>query len=539
MKKFQQLVFGLSLSFLGLSGCRFNSFDQEVIPDMKKTGTREYPLSYALKDGMSGLFVIEKHSDGTVLAELQVKGMDSGKRYFGKISKSNASDASAVSDIADLGEIDPVTGICKSWVKLNYQNNQILFDSLIQANAMVRVVEVQLNTNNNKASEVLRGDIGSNVLTADSSSFLFKQLESSGVEGKLNVRQRENGVFLLTATIQGLEQSQSLPLNYYKGDYATGSFVKVAEITKYSVGTTSITFGFPWLEGDISVFDTARGFLALESDTAQPGNLVILSLCNFGGNTVSGNQKKYFLFNPTDSSLAGSLLFQEIGASGSPLRLTYQSLKPDDGLNRYLSLHVGTTLDPTDSIFVRKVSNTTPSVFQNIPDGSGGYLTFEKLQQWNVNARLVEDLSFSNLSGSADIGQNEIEPADSIVRSLSLSNPDLPSYTGTLIFRPRKNGKVLVHIRLTESYAGIENSIVIKDGPVSSDFTPYQDGLAQFKISFNGTSVGQSVKETHKLLNGNGQEATWNSLKSFTGLGNYMEHNFTDEYVYPLSRGIL
>ena len=541
MKQIEFLVLWISATVFLLSGCKMNSFEVDVVPDFKGNASKVYPLNVVIKQGLSGSFRIEKHTDGTALSELTVTGMEAGKRYFGKISKSNASDFSAVTDIADLGELDFSTGKCKSWIRLDYLNRKILFDSLVTANAMVRVLEVQLNSNNNKASEVIRGDIGSNVLTNDSSKFQFEQKDASGISGSLGIRQRENGVFLLTASITGLTGSQSLPLSYFRGDFATGSFVKVAQITKYSVGTGSVTFGFPWINGNIAAFDTTKGFLALESDSAQPGNLVLLSICNFGGNKVSGNQKEYSLYNPSDSSLTAKLLFQEIGAVGSPLRVTYIPVKPDDGLTRYLSFHVGTTLDPTDSIFVRKVSNTESTVFQNVRDGSGNDLTFDKLMQWNANARIVEDpLGFSNVSGSADLGLNEVLSTDSIVRSLDMPGPDFPTYGGTLIFRPRKNGNVIIHIRLNESYAGVENFVEIKSGPMPSNFDPYISNGSLFKVTFNGTSVGQAVKESINLKNGSGVPAIWSDLKSASGAGqgNFAEHNFLDEpTIYPLCRG--
>ena len=538
MKQIQFLVLWVTAVVLMVAGCKMNSFEVDVVPDLKGNGAKVYPMNVVIKQGLSGSFRIEKHTDGSVLSELSVTGMEAGKRYFGKISKSNASDFSAVTDIADLGEIDFSSGKCKSWVRLDYRNKNILFDSLVVANAMVRVLEVQLNSNNNKASEVLRGDIGSNVLTNDSSKFQFEQKDASGISGSLGIRQRENGVFLLTASIAGLTGSQSLPLSYFRGDFATGDYVKVAQITKYSVGTSSITFGFPWISGNIAAFDTTKGFLALESDTAQPGNLVLLSICNFGGNKVSGNQKEYSLYNPSDSSLTARLLFQEIGAVGSPLRVTYIPVKPDDGLTRYLSFHVGTTLDPTDSIFVRKVSNTEATVFQKVRDRNGNDLTYDKLMQWNVNARIVEDpLGFSNVSGSADLGINEVLSTDSIVRSLDSPSPVFPAYGGTLIFRPRKNGNVIIHIRLNESYAGVENYVEIKAGPLPSNFDPYPSNGSLFKVTFNGTSVGQAVKESMNFTTGTGLPAVWSDLKSAAGQGNFAEHNFPDDLVYPLCRG--
>jgi hypothetical protein len=516
-----------------LLACTKSAFEEIPVPSDPGISSRTYPLDKPREIGFSGTFSIKKLTDGTSRGELRINGCKSGFRYFGKISASNASDDNNITDIADLAEIAASTGTSNSWLEKDYDNNRLLFDSLLTANAMVRILE--LDTKKNQLVEVLRGDIGSNTLLPDSVVYNFDEVNQSGISGKLVIRQRVNGNFIAVSQFSGLGFTTPKELSFYTGNYASSNFSKLNKISSITENQTEYTFGIPWYRGTIHLFDTLKGFIGIELSGDVP---VLQSICNFGGNKSTGNQYRYNLYNPGDSSVAGNILFEEIGAAGSPLQLTFSSSGPNDGVSRYLTFHRGTTLDPTDSIMVRKVSNAGTTVFQNISDGNGGYLTYQKLLQWNANARLVEDpIGFSNVTGSADIGLNEIDNSDSIVRSLSTPSPDYPTFSGTLIFRPRKSGKVILHIRLSEAYAGVENSIAIKQGPVPATFIPYQESGTLFKVIFNGTSVGQSVKETHDVLSASADPAIWQSVKSAYGQGNYVEHNFSDDFVYPLSRG--
>ena len=73
-----------------------------------------------------------------------------------------------------------------------------------------------------------------------------------------------------------------------------------------------------------------------------------------------------------------------------------------------------------------------------------------------------------------------------------------------------------------------------------SNFDPYISNGSLFKVTFNGTSVGQAVKESKNLTTGSGLPAIWSDLKSASGAGpgNFAEHNFLDEpTIYPLCRG--
>lgn len=519
---------------VAILSCNRSSFEDLPIPSDPGIASKTYPLDRPRVAGFSGDFTIQKLNDGTARALIRINGCKAGFRYFGKISASNASDDNNIKDIADLNEISSGSGTSTTWIEKDYNNIRLLYDSLLVADAMVRILE--LDTKTSQLYEVLRGDIGSNTLLPDSAVFSFKEVNASGINGEVVIRQRLNGNFIAVSKFTGLDFSRSMELSFYNGNYASSNFSKLNKISSINENISEYSFGIPWCKGSIQLFDTLKGFLGIEEAGDVP---VMQSVCNFGGNKSTGNQYRYFLYNPTDSSIAGNILFEEIGAAGSPLQLTYFSSGPNDGVNRYISFHRGTTLDPTDSIFVRKVSNVGATVFQNVDDGSGGYITFQKLFQWNTNARIVEDpLGFSNVSGSADLGQNEVLSTDSIVRSLNMPSPSYPTYGGTLIFRPRKNGNVIIHIRLNESFAGIENNIEIKSGPMPPDFNPYASNGSLFKVTFNGTSVGQAVKESINFRTGAGLPAVWSDVKSASGQGNFVEHNFPDDYIYPLSRGL-
>lgn len=533
MDRFYKACYGIFLVLLGaIQGCKINEFEGNILPNDPGISTKTYPLEFPSKAGYGGSITFSKAEDGTSLVSFQLAGLQANSRYFGKLSVSNAADFANSADLADLGEISGSTGTGKYWLKKNYKNKALLFDSLLVMDAKVRILEIDPAILSPK--EVLRGDIGSNALLEGKKSFTFQSLNASGISGQTEVRQRINGKFFLTSTLGGIESGQSLPVSFFRGIYETGDFKKVDYLGNYSAGQEKAYYSYAGWVGNLGLLDTLIGFLGVEAQNSTADSIRLVSICNFGGNQSSGRTKTYSLFKESDSSLIANLNFYEVG---SKLRMKFQPVDIPGGNQLYLSLNRNNALSSPDSFFYKPISPGQILEFSNVGNGSGGILNFDDLSTWNAHARITEQ-GFSNEIGKADLGANEILLTDSIIGNLSEPNP-IGGFTGKVIFRPRVNNRVVCYYFLSGSEGFVQNNLVVRDGPKPANFNPLEVTPISIRIATFTGGVPGPLKGISNAANAQNEAIDWNLIKGKKTDGSYLEYHFEDsgEIQQIFSRG--
>ena len=496
-----------------------------------------FPLNKPQFPGYAGDFLLTKLVDGTASGKLQLRGLKQGKRYFGKLSKTSVSNPNAVIDFADLGECSTEKTNTERHLKTDYRNQTLKFDSLLLVEGVIRILE--LDPAGGFPREVLRGDFGSNLLLPDEKNIQVSEAGQSGFNGNLIFKQRKNGNLLFSGNISGLSGSDQLILSYFRGS-PDGSFQRtkpaLGQISAENAG--SFSFSFPASgDGGLNGLDTLQGFIGFELPNQSEDSLDLKAIANFGGNTPTGNKMAYPVYSSLDSAVIAMVELIEIGQPGSPLRMKFQ-LKPTfNNQNQYLSLHRGTALDPADTILSVKIPANGKFELKQIPDGNGGLLRFNSIDTWNAHIRLAENdpLGESNLSGSTDIGANEVLREDSVTAYLTEQNPSF-NITGYLIFRKRKNGNLLSYFRLSSTQSGVENNLLIRTGP--KPLAIYDTTATICRIAaFNGINPGL-YKGFSKPAKPNGIPFTRTELQQAKTENSYLEYSFSDSGDFQvISRG--
>jgi hypothetical protein len=516
-------------------GCKINEFEGNVLPADPGIETKVYPLPFPFKEGFRGELTFSKIGDGSTLVKFQISGTKSGNRYFAKLSVSNAADFANNADLADLGEISGETGTGSYWLKKNYKNHPLLFDSLLIMDAKVRIIEIDQADLSPK--EVLRGDIGSNALLEGSRSFLFSEIDSSGISGRVEIKQRQNGKFILNAIVSGIPQGKSLPVYFFRGNFETGEFSRIGYLGNYSSGQESAYYGYDAWAGGLVSLDTLAGFLGIESIN-ELGDTLLVAASNFGGNKASGKKKSYGIYSEADSALIGNLTFEELGKN---LKMTFEPIQIPQNESFLLTFNKSNSLSAPDSFFTLAIHPTKKRTVQNPRKSSDQVLKFDDLESWDAHAIVAKE-GFSSILGKADLGINEIIKTDSLVKTLSEINPNSQGYSGTIVFRPNKRGKILAFYRLNNSIPFAENNLIIRNGPKPSSFEISDTTATAMQIgSFLGGTAGVEVRGKSIVWLPGNVWADWSLLLILKSQDAYLEYNFSDSgYIQEIfSRGPL
>lgn len=522
------------ICLLALHACKTPVIEPEAALPPGTGSVLVYPLDKTSFPGFSGEFRLEKLSDGTASGKILLKGFNPARRYFGKISRTDASNPNAVFDVADLHELD-AAGMSLAHLKKDYSNKPIFFDSLRNLEGVVRVLEI--NPEGGATREVLRGDFGSSLILGETKTFPISDLSQSGFTGSLTFKQRANGNLLFTGSLNGLAGTNQLELYYFRGS-PEGNNLRIRKLGQISSeNAPAFNLSFPENLPGLEALDTLGGFIAFEELGISPDSTDFKALTLFGGNIPTGNRVEYPLYSFADSILLAKVEFAEYGQAGSSLRMKFSSLPGTNLSNQFISIHRGLWLDAANKIASFRIPASGKFETASIPDGSGGFLTFSEISSWNAHLRLSGDSLGSNLSGIADIGANEVLKTDSMGSILSELNPSF-NIGGSVLFKKRRNGNVLACFRLSSTQSGVENNLFIRSGPkpaAISDTTAMKLRVA----TFNGINPG-FYKGFSVVRKADDTVAKWQDLLDERLQGSYLEFSFFDSGDFQvMSRGDL
>jgi hypothetical protein len=518
----------LLAGFTALAGCQVQEIPQPLPVVAGPIQSERYLLSIALQPGFSGTLELGRVAGQDVQSTLTLSGMIPGRRYFGRLSRSNAADFSPPVDFADLGETGS-GGIVTIRLPKDYVNQPILFDSLINSNTFVRILESEPGKGGFR--EVLRGDIGSNVLKSETLTFGFNPGPGApDAGGTMQIVQRKNLNCLLALNPSGLPAGQNLKLNLFRGVYETGSFERVATLGTFLTSSTEVQrYPLPYKPGSLNFFDTLQGFVALENDSQK------LAVASFGGNRVTGSPLEFKLVGPADSALRAKVVFEALGSGAIRMKFLPVDI-PAGNEPLYLGLHRNTVFDNPDTLQTWIIPRTGSTFFQNIRPETG-IRRLEDIRDLDACFRVSEDrFNANNPVANGDIGQNEVEL--SFLEKAALNIPVSEGFGGSLLFRKRRNQEVLFFYKLSNSQGFIENRLVIRQGPRPSSTLPSDTTQTLFRLAVFPGANGGPVNGSSNLQKPDGSRVLWSDLLLKKSEGAYPEHFFDDSGdFYLLSRG--
>ncbi len=466
------------------AGCQRKIYEDPQ-PGLSSTEATTYTLDLVLEEGFSGSFELTRQQDGTALGRLQVSGTKPGRTYYGLITSGAANAFAGVSiPIADLKKLD-AAGASTTWLYEDYRNQPMRFDSLLTINARVVVLEVTPGVT--RPTEVLRGDIGSNVLLAETRSFDLLPVEAAGLAGRVTFRSRRNGNLLVTTQTQGLDATTTAPIRLWRGDWADEQARSVADLRAVTATQSTTTTELEGFRGGLAALDTFSGFIGLSRSNQEL--TTFLAVAPLGTKRLSGMPLTVRLLDPNDSGRVAATVSWQPTLNGT-VRANV-SLNVDTnryGLRPfYLTLHRGSVLGGN----FRKDS-TLVGLLPVAINAGGAYRTgsfrwsrgiavsLNDLTNGDYHLRLLADtsaeLDASIAAGAADIGSNQLTDN---VKSVTLQ-PFMASaatYRGKATIRERRNGKAVLFVRLNRTMAGGEHAINLREGAFLPGTVPQPTSL--------------------------------------------------------------
>jgi hypothetical protein len=531
----------LFLPFI-LGGCKYKEFIAPGLPNQATSLTIDYPLNYVLKQGFSGSIKFSKLEDGTSLASLNIQGTNPAKRYFGKITQSNALDNQSNTDIADLNELNAQNGTSTSWINKNYNNETILYDSLITSNSMVRVLELD---EQNILTEVLRGDIGSNLLTDEKRTYPMVSNGNSTINGNITFQKRLNGKYLLKTELEGLDSNNNgfYSLALYTGDLSIGSFTKTLKIAEISQFSPVTEISVNNLSVNLSELDDLAGFWGLATSDFRSDSVV--SYHNFRGNTSTGRFTEYDIFKETPGSagvendtVVGKIKFEE--RPGGKVRTTFTGIQNHfaDDETYFITISTGSTLvQPIKKPFnVVKIPASLTFVNDFIrKDSTNQLLNYDDVSNWDAHLRITTDtINFTSTLGLANLGGNEILDEEKTIPMTPINGSICE---GTFIIKKRKSGAAIGLLTLTYREPFTDHIFTLRQGN-SSSAAPTDAILAEIQRIDGGN--GGDVKSIFDLnmKYRNNQPITYSSLISTAGYFEFAILDGPDDLDrFPLASG--
>ena len=522
-----------TLLILILAGsCQLKEFKEKVVPQLPTSGTVDYPLLYPTSPEFDGTLRFEKLADGTIKSNLKLTGLKSGRRYFAKITSSNAADFSGGKSIADLGEIKPENGVLESWIHEDYVNKPIFFDSLVNADARIVVEEIDPLTG--IKVEVIRGDIGSNLLLEGNKTYDFESIGANQITGNIEFRTRKNGNTFVTTKIQGISNESNVELSLFFGDASIDKFTRgdrrEKALNNYSGNQKVVYSDLGKLIPSLSSLDSLKGFIGIKANK-QEGDLFtnFLGLANLGGNIKTGRNLSYSIIDDSDT-LRGKLIFEEVGVSFPGLVMIFEPKNISKTKNYFLYFIKGNSFEKVLEVSFSsfKINDSSSLKIKNPLLENLKTKTLDEIKNWNASV-LIAEAEFNNKLAKTDIGQNEILNSDSLV--VNLSSP--PTYEGKIIFKQRKSGESICKVTLNQGINGTTNFISIRQGPQPSTL---EDTTARLvDISTWEGNIGK-VRQKQNLKNNAGNPILWSEFKTYSTSNAYVEYGYLGDYYTPFIR---
>jgi hypothetical protein len=465
-------------------------------------------LDFAFSTGISGTAELIKQQDGSILAKVTLVGTKPNKLYYGNISSGSAATFTATPILADLKPF--ANGYSETWLFENYLNQKISYDEWLCLNGHIKIYEVQIESGGT-ANEVLRGDIGCNVLTGTTKVFEMSPVNGSSISGTLTIQERLNGNLRISTNFSNVpSSSQSSALGLFEGDADvpigfSQPYKTLTPVNNSGISSSEIT-GLP---GGLANIENYNGFFALRYP-GRPDSLI--AILRLGNNRPTGASESVTLYTEDSSQTVTVTLREFFGGKWKP---TITATNVEGVGPFFLSLHKNAAINidalNRTALGVSQIAITPNStVTSSVLRFGQRVWTRDSLLTGDYHLRVDPDTLNGQFLGNekvpkADIGGNKITTNSRLV----VLESEAPYTTiGNVFLRERVNGKSLLRVRLDNTQRGssyylrLYRGIHTPGNPISSidlletldtDIPGQEAGTSSLKVLEPKTNSGVAI----------------------------------------------
>ncbi len=465
----------LALPIMLFTSCDKDDDFATDVEEINRTGaSATYDLVSQSDPSISGTATFYQNEDNSTSVELDLQGTPDGGVHPAHIHFNSAAEGG---DIAiSLEPVNGDTGFSSTEVAALDNGTAITYDELVNFDGYINVHA----SPDDLSTLVAQGDIGENVLTGVSKSYVLNTKDVDGISGSILFEQRVSGETLATIMLDGTPDGGMHPAHIHMNSAAQGgdiafTFNAVNGTTGMSqTNISELNDGTAITYSQILNYD---GYVNVHLSADALGTIVAQG--DIGENELTGEAKTYTLEERDVDGISGSVVFEE-RRSGDALATIMLAGTPDGGMHP-AHIHMNTAAEGGGIAFTFNPVNGTTGMSMTdvsmLDDGTSfGYSNVLSYDGY-VNVHLSAD-ALGTIVAQGDIGQNELTGE---AKSYELDERAVEGISGSVLFEERMNGEALATIML--------------------DGTP-DGGMHPAHIHMNSAAEGGAIAFTFNPVNG-------------------------------------
>lgn len=390
------LLFFFAISSLTIVGC---SEDDPVVTENIIT----YTLEERTDSGVSGNIEFLELSDGRIQAQISLDGTTDGSSHPSHIHMNSAAAGGGI--IVSLDPVDGATGSSVTIFDKADDGSNLAWTDIDNLDAYVNV---------HKSSAELdvilaQGDIGVNVLTDESKTYVLEERAVEGISGEVTFSKRKNGNTLAVIELNGTPDGGIHPAHIHMNSAAEGggilvSFNPVDGTTGRS--STDITTSDDGMLLDYEDILTSNAYVNVHLSATDLGTIVAQG--DIGLNELTGNDIEYDLAQKDVEGISGKITFSE-RLDGSALAIINLNGTPNGGIHP-AHIHENSAAEggPIAVTFTPVDGSTGISMTSIRIDDAGSPFTYQLISSYDgyVNVHLSAS-ELGTIVAQGNIGIND------------------------------------------------------------------------------------------------------------------------------------
>ncbi|MFD1095729.1 hypothetical protein [Salegentibacter chungangensis] len=366
--------------------------------------TMVYNLSSVSDASISGTATVMENEDNSTTIEIKLDGTSDGM-HPAHIHYNTAAEGG---DIAlTLESIDGSTGMSSTTFSTLDDGTSVSYEDIINFDGYINV---HLSADD-LGTLVAQGDIGENMLTGESKTYMLEERDAEGISGMAMFQERVNGEALATLMLENTPDGGMHPAHIHTNTAAEGgdiafTFNSVNGTTGMSrTNVAALDDGSAFMYEDVLDYD---GYINVHLSADALGTLVAQG--DIGQNELTGNSESYDLSTKDVAGIMGTAMFSE-RVNGETLVTIMLTGTPADGMHP-AHIHMGSVAEAPGDIAITLnsivgasgMSKTNVTKF-NGDDGES--IDFESLIEYDgyINVHLSAE-QLDVLVAQGDIGSN-------------------------------------------------------------------------------------------------------------------------------------
>ena len=364
----------------------------------------KYELNEVNDSDVSGDIEFVELENGKVQIQISLSGTESGVSHPAHIHFNSAAIGGDI--LVSLDPVDGATGSSVTIVDQTDQGGDFNFGKVAGLDAYVNIHRSE----DDLATILAQGDIGSNILTGETKTYNLEKLDVDGISGIITFKQRRNGFTLAEIKLDGTPNGGIHPAHIHANSAAeTGNILVSLNPVDGSTGESMTDIRLAD-DGTIIDFENILTLDAYVNVHLSPTELsTIVAQGDIGANELTGESITYDLNERDVEGINGEIKFEE-RMNGSVKATIMLEGTPESGIHpahiHENSINEGgpivVTFNPVDG-----TTGMSVSTVDQFDDGSP--FTFLTAQNYNgyINVHLSpEDLDVIVSQGNIGINNN-------------------------------------------------------------------------------------------------------------------------------------